>query len=1835
MTDNTDIENAIAIVGMSARFPGADSVEQFWENLRDSVESIENFSAEILLKRGATERMVQQSNYVRACAEPSDVDAFDAGFFGISPAEATMMDPQHRLFLECAWQAIESANIDLDRFNGRFGVFGGVSIATYMIHHLPLVQPNLLDQQNGNFSQNMFIGLGNDKSYACSRVAHKLNLTGPCVSIDAACATSMFAIHQACKSLLDFECDAAIAGGAKIGFPNGLGYLYEEGGMTSPDGKIYSFDAKANGTVFSSGIGVITLKRYEDAVADGDLIHSVILGSAINNDGADKMGFTAPSISGQCAAIIDAHTFADIQSDTISYVEAHGTGTPMGDPIEVSALTQAFGQSSNRKGFCALGALKPNVGHMEAAAGVAGVIKAVMALKHQQIPATLHFEHPNPQINFDDSPFYVVDKLTEWPSGDSPRRAAVSSFGVGGHNGHVVLQEHVDHRHSDPAGEYQLLLLSAKSEGALARNSENLAAHLNANTGINMSDVAYTLAQGRSQLNRRRVVVCRGADDAIAQLSGQGGAQMVGTSVGDASKTVFMFPGQGSQHQGMASALYRRGGVFTDTLDRVTALFLPHLGLDLLNLILPSDGAGNLLNETRYTQPALFAVEYALASQLMHWGIQPAAMIGHSIGEYVCACIAGVMSLEDGVKVIARRASLMFRAEPGDMLSVSLVADELQSYMVEEVDIAAVNAPQLSVVSGPAEAISAMAAKLLEADIPHQKLHTSHAFHSRMMTPILDDFAAALSTVEFKAPRIPFISNLSGDWITDAQATDKQYWVDHLRGCVMFADGVAKLKAQKNIVLMEVGPGQTLTQLTRKQNIDSSRVIPCQGKVMSDYNAERELFTAVGKLWLEKGNIDWDKFYLGQQRKKLSLPSYSFERTRFWMHPLAKSELISGSPFEEGRLALTDWFYSRQWQRFAVSGRSIVQQREDHGGEHWLVFADDSENHNEIIEALAEADMHILRVGRGQLMLDDLRALQINADNPEHYRLLFERLQATGKSINRCIHLWNFQREGQRDESSEEQLNSAFYSLLFLGQALSSWGHSLAIDVVSCGVHEVLGDETLQPARAALLGPYKTIPLEMSHLSCRHIDLDGKFRAADVKQLAAQLLLTENALANSAATVAIRNGYCWSDSIKRTPIEANEPPVLTDRGVYLITGGLGGVGLVFAKYLARRCKARLVLTGRQNMPPEDQWRALANDPDQPEALTGKMKSLLALQAAGAEVMVLAADVNDSEQVQQMLDRTLARFGQLNGVMHSAGTAGDGIMVLKTRAVADTVLRPKVIGTENLLSVFSPYFKNNDADFFILNSSTYSITSGVGQVDYCAANNVMNMLAVRARQQGVPVTAICWGPWLNIGMTAGNFLQSMGRDSLWLQEFDHFDHPLVPGWRHSDEGNVEFAVVISADHWVVDEHRIGGRPAVPGTALLDIIASAASRLQGGPVRLNNIHFLEPVFVDNNPRELLLKFSPYHAGWQLSLCDRADSAEANPSLLGQLSAAKKIPDTVDLEANRSLFNTRMLEFTDNPTSALPAQDAIVQLGNRWQSTQQVAVSNEGALCSFALNESLKADYDSFQWHPALLDLATGLVNIHWLDTLSSDKSAQYLPSGYNEICFYQRIAGRMYSINRLNPASTSEMLCIDINIYNEQGEPLVSVSGFRLAKVHRTPLPKENLEVDYESIGAEDGVKAFERVLSQPDLNPVMVSPEDLNRLIVLTDTVQSNDRDKLVLMERPDMTSAFAEPEGEMQKQMSDIWSALLGIQRIGIHDDFFELGGDSLIATKLVSAIRSDLGVEVALSTIFSNASIKALTEQIELANWAKTARNGSDNKGIRTEGIIESSVGVREEGAL
>ena len=792
--------NEIAVVGMSCRFPGARNTDEYWRNLCGAVESISFFSKEALLEAGVSPELVHDPSYVPAHGSLPEAYAFDAAFFAVSPREAQIMDPQHRVFLECAWSALEDAACDPQRYPGAIGVFAGSGSTSYWMRIL--ANSDLVSAVGPEA-----VHIGNAKDYLTTRASYKLALKGPSVTIQTACSTSLVAIHVACQSLLNRECDIALAGGVTISADQVLGYRHQEGGIRSSDGHCRAFDAHATGTVGASGAGVVALKRLDEAIRDRDTIYAVVKGSAINNDGADKIGFSAPSIAGQARAIAEALAVADVDPSSIGYVETHGTGTPLGDPIEIAALIEAFRGSTDRKAFCALGAVKTNVGHLDTAAGVAGFIKAVLSLKHRLIPPTLHFENPNPELGLEDSPFYVNAALQNWHRNGTPLRCGVSSFGIGGTNAHLVLEEPPEPPATPASIRPELLILSAKSEPALARMRESLAGHLASHADVSLADVAHTLQVGRSAHPFRWAAVAGNIDCARSALIAGDAESIVSRRAHDRPPAVaFLFPGQGTQYAGMARELYECEPVFQFELDRCAQAVGPKLEIDLRRVLFPASGgeveANGLLQQTRYTQPALFAVEYALAKLWMSWGVQPDGMLGHSVGEYVAACIAGVFSLDDALTLIEARGRLMQELPAGAMLAVPLSEQEIVAWMPQSLSLAAVNSAVNCVVSGGIADIEQIETFLSRQDQVSRRLRTSHAFHSAMMDPILKPFADVVSKLQLGAPRIPFLSNVTGNWIEKEQATDPRYWVRHLRETVRFADGVRRLLETSDRLLL-------------------------------------------------------------------------------------------------------------------------------------------------------------------------------------------------------------------------------------------------------------------------------------------------------------------------------------------------------------------------------------------------------------------------------------------------------------------------------------------------------------------------------------------------------------------------------------------------------------------------------------------------------------------------------------------------------------------------------------------------------------------------------------------------------------------------------------------------------------------------------------------------------------------------------------------------------------------------------------------------------------------------------------------------------------------------
>jgi phthiocerol/phenolphthiocerol synthesis type-I polyketide synthase E len=884
----------IAIIGMTGRFPGSRNIEEFWRNLRDGAEGITFFTEEEVLRNGADESMALDRNFVRAAPLVDGMEMFDASFFGYSPREAELIDPQQRIFLECAYEALEAAGYDPATYSGSIGVYAGAAFNTYLLFN------TLRNREIVDSIDPMQINIANDKDFLTTRVSYKLNLKGPSHLVQCACSTSLVAVHVACQSLLNRECDMALAGGISINVNRRHGYRYLEGGMASPDGHCRAFDARAQGTIFGSGVGLVVLKSLEAALNDGDSIHAVIRGSAINNDGSLKVGYTAPSVDGQAEVITEALSNAGVSAETISYVEAHGTGTPLGDPIEIQALTKAYRAYTGKKAYCAIGSVKSNVGHLDTAAGITGLIKTVLALKRRRLPPSLHFERPNPEIDFDNSPFYVNSRLQEWKNHGSRLRAGVSAFGVGGTNAHVILEEAPESEPGGASRDYKLLLLSARSASALETASRNLARHLSEHDSQDLADVAYTLQVGRKRMRHRRIVVCRDAPEAVRLLESNAPRPVfVADREGESLRLVFMFPGQGSQYVGMGRGLYEGEREFRRQVESCSEVLIDSLGFDLRRVLYPPEGmereAEAELNETRITQPALFVVEYAMAKQLEKWGVRPDAMIGHSLGEYVAACLSGVMGIEDALRLVSKRGELMQEARGGMAAVMMDEAEARERINGSGLSIAAVNGPQQVVISGADDAVESLIEELSREGIVCKKLKARQAFHSKMMEGAAARYVEEVRKVALRKGEIEYISNVSGKMARAEEMTDPRYWGLQLRECVRFGDGIEELAKRPGLILLEVGPGESLSKLARqrgRRTPDEVTISTMRNSRDVDHDSQY-LATAIGKLWMAGAEVDWSGYYEGEKRRRVGLPTYPFERQRYWID--ARSGVGGGS----------------------------------------------------------------------------------------------------------------------------------------------------------------------------------------------------------------------------------------------------------------------------------------------------------------------------------------------------------------------------------------------------------------------------------------------------------------------------------------------------------------------------------------------------------------------------------------------------------------------------------------------------------------------------------------------------------------------------------------------------------------------------------------------------------------------------------------------------------------------------------------------------------------------------------------------------------------------------
>ena len=1328
-----DGERSIAIVGMAGRFPGASDVEAFWRNLCDGVESITTFGAEELRRAGVPDELIGDSRYVPRRAVLDEPDRFDARFFGYTPREAELMDPQQRLFLECAWEALERAGYDPARHERPVGVFAGASVNSYL--DVLRTRPELLAAAGG-----MAALIASISDFLTTRVSYKLNLHGPSMNVQTACSTSLVAVHEACRSLLDGGCDLALAGGVSVTVPWVSGYLHEASGVRSPDGHCRTFDARAEGMVSGNGVALVVLKRLADAVTDGDTIHAVIRGTAINNDGARKIGFTAPSIDGQAEVVARAQEQAGVEPGSIGFVECHGTATALGDPIEVAALTRVFRRGTAATGFCALASLKSNMGHLDAAAGVAGLIKAALAVERGVIPPSLHYVAPNPEIDFARSPFFVAARRLEWtPADGAPRRAGVSAFGIGGTNAHAVLEQPPAPAASGPSRPWQLLQLSARSEAALEAAGERLARHLEREPGLDLADVAHTLRVGRHDFEHRRAVLCADAAGALAALRGELPERRWTRRAPDGERPVaFLFPGQGAQYAGMAHGLYGSEPIFREALDRCLAILRETLALDLRPALFPGDadraGADARLTATSLAQPALFCVEYALAQLWQSWGVQPAATVGHSVGEFVSACLAGVMRLPDALRLVTLRGRLMEAMPRGVMLAVPLAEAALLERLAGRPGLwlCGVNAPEMCVVGGTEAAVADLEQQLAGERTAATRLHTSHAFHSGLMDGAVAPFVEEASKVQLSAPTSPYVSTLTGDWITSEQATDPRFWGRQIREPVRYSAAVARLLEHPGRALLEVGPGTALGSLARAQPAcGPDRVIVAslrQARASDDDQAV--LLGALGRLWTSGVTFDARRFSAGERRRRVVLPTYPFERLRYWVerrdHPQAAA-----------RRALDDWFYAPVWRMTGAPAPAPIAATSQPAFD-CLLFGDGDALERRVVAGLRRAGRTVLVARPGTAYGLEGEQATLDPASSGHARQLVDACLAAGGMPGLVVHLWL--AGGGADGRAEAQ--RGYFHLARLARVLAEAevATPVRIAVVTSGVASVTGREVVHPAQALTLGICRVLPLEQPGLSCRLIDIDADADAELVDELLS---------AGDEAIVAWRAGRRWAESFAPLPLPApaGPPPVLRPGGTYLVTGGLGGMGLALARALHQACGARLVLVGRTPLPERERWDEwLASHPPG-DAASRRIRGVRALEQAGARVLVLCGDVADRGQLAAVVEAAERRCGPIHGVIHAAGVPPAGLLQRLDDERSAAVLAPKVEGTRLLLERLG-----GRVDFVVLCSSLNAIKGFPGAAAYSAANAHLDACARAAESAtGARVVSIGWSRWRESGM----------------------------------------------------------------------------------------------------------------------------------------------------------------------------------------------------------------------------------------------------------------------------------------------------------------------------------------------------------------------------------------------------------------------------------------------------------------------------------------------------
>ncbi|MCF6437894.1 SDR family NAD(P)-dependent oxidoreductase [Pseudoalteromonas luteoviolacea] len=1758
----------IAIIGMSCRFPDAQNINQYWQNLLAARESIRHFSEQELVDAGVSESLINNPDYVRAKGIIDDATSFDAAFFGYSEREAILMDPQLRIYHECAWHALEDAGY-ADSVKGSLtGIYGGASLNT-------LWASQFKDHATqGGVAAYETINLIN-RDFFNSRLAYLLGLKGPAVTLQTACSTGLVSVHHAIQGLLSGDCDMALAGSVSMSTnpeqsePDKQGYVYQEGMILSPDGHCRPFDDKAKGTVLSDGAGFVVLKRLEDAVRDGDRVYCVIKGSAINNDGDDKVGYTAPSVQGQQEVIEAALSIADIDPAHVSYIEAHGTGTNLGDPIEITALEQSY--SPSQKQPLLVGSVKSNLGHLDTAAGMAGLLKVALSIFHKTLPPTLHFTTPNSKCAALGDTIKPITEVMSWHH-DHGLNAAVSSFGIGGTNAHLILnQMHMDDMDEACNGEQVLnkahpivIPVSARDAGAVSRKLEELSEYL-MQSDATIADAYYTLLRKRAQYEVRGALVLNEDKQELVSVS------PLNTQT---SSVHFMFTGQGSQHVGMAQNLYQQYPYFRGIIDKCVVIAAQFSDAPIKDLLIAPDKVQNAdIDRTDVAQLCLFIYEYAAARLLMHTGVTPSSMIGHSLGEYVAACLADVFTVEQGIRLIAERGRLMQATEKGCMIAVMLEEAALKSRLPEGAAIAAHNGNDNYVISGSETQISLLCQRLENDDIGFFPITTSGAFHSSLMDPILAQFKAVLADFDLQPNRIPIVSNLTGDWIRPEQVVDPEYWVSHLRNTVNFHKGINCILAEGPATLLEIGPQSVLQKLVER-NVNGSN-----STVLSIANSEKRpkvshgFAVAIANLFVSGVDIQWHMLQ-PVTGKAIWIPPHPFERN------LLPSPSLQGATSNDS----DQMYFTEAWTR--KDKRELRTSLDRDSKPNMLLIASRAQDMSPFIDLFSELTGQCVCAELGETyQQDSSEHFVLGKDIASDFNDMLGALSKVKQLPDVILYIPEY---FGASNAYKDHLN-----LVSFGQAISEFefDKTLSLICLTQGLAQANGTEVLDANSGLLFGPLRVLQQEVERVKCHLIDIDSK-------ELTAQVNTIVEACLNPTLpfVTALRGRYIWEQDYQEERISEFAPPMrqIKQNGVYIITGGFGGVGAHLATFLAEHFSAKLVLCSRWNR---------SRDP-----LVDKIRD------KGGEVLTVEADFTISTSFDQVYLKATERFGHVDGVLHTAGLPGETLIHRMPSNELSDVVKVKIATAQKMVS----YAQQQQLDFVIFFSSVTGVLGGPGQCEYTSANAYLSLLAKEAESRGIAnVFAIDWDAWKSSGMA---YNAHNGGQKL----IQHDVHPLL-GDQVIDQPQIKcFKKCFAAESlWVLHEHEVIEQPTVPGTSYLDMARAGYEILSGKQqATIQNVYFLMPLALNAGEQaDVYTVFKPgdngaytfevgsyhlqeqvwrVHAQGQIGRQEKAQRTQVSPEPTAYLR------HLTDIQGASHLGELAMADALEQSE-----RERLMKYGQRWDLFNDVWLNENRAVAKLTLADKFIDDLARFKLHPSMLDCALSFFR-------PFVESGLFIPVSVGELDVYDALPNVLYSHAELIPMTgqQSDVISFNIGLYDDSGKLLAYVKNFVMQRIHsladkhsehqskQAPSYVSKYEEIAHGLEPEAAIEAVKEVLAAGTQHVIVALPSFSERF-VKNDYADWMDQSQLSvntgkLQPRPNIATEFMPAITETQKQISEIWAQMLGLESVGVNDDFFELGGNSLVLMQIHKHVQANYSKEISVVELYDYPTIALLADRID-----------------------------------